>query len=73
MTRCVLHPLPLSIMGFVSEEENGESVIILNASLSREQNIRTALHEEAHIERHDMDSVDGLGIIKAAANGCDCN
>lgn len=73
MTRCILHPLPLSIKGFVSEDENGENVVVLKASLSREQNILTALHEEAHIEHHDMDSVDGVGAIEAAAHGCDHN
>ena len=43
--RFILHPLPLSVKGFVSEDECGDSVIILNSKLSYEQNLITALHE----------------------------
>lgn len=46
MTRFILHPLPLSVKGFVSEDECGDSVIILNSKLSYEQNLITALHEQ---------------------------
>lgn len=65
MTRFILHPLPLSAKGFVSEDECGDSVIILNSKLSYEQNLITALHEQGHINHHDLDSIDTGGASKA--------
>ena len=68
MTRFILHPLPLSVKGFVSEDECGDSVIILNSKLSYEQNLITALHEQGHINHHDLDSIDMAGRIESLAH-----
>lgn len=68
MTRFILHPLPLSVKGFVSEDECGDSVIILNSKLSYEQNLITALHEQGHIDHHDLDNIDTAGCIESLAH-----
>lgn len=68
MTRFILHPLPLSVKGFVSEDECGDSVIILNSKLSYEQNLITALHEQGHIDHHDLDSIDTAERLESLAH-----
>ena len=47
MTRYVLADLPVSVRGFVKEDETGEPVYILNARLTREMNLETIRHEDA--------------------------
>ena len=56
--RVILMDLPTSVRGFVFLDENGEPVIVLNARLTHEQNRRTWLHEQEHIQRGDMDDTD---------------
>ena len=50
----VLMNLPTSVRGFVVMGNDGEPVIIVNARLTHEQNIRTYRHEKKHIMRGDM-------------------
>ena len=52
--RVILMDLPTSVRGFVFLDENGDPVIVLNARLTREQNLRTWQHEQKHIERGEM-------------------
>ncbi len=52
--------LPPRIRGFVVRL-NGEDTIVLNSRLSREQNMKTYLHEKRHIERGDFDK-EGMDV-----------
>lgn len=52
-----LMDLPPRIKGFVTMR-GGEPVIVLNARLTREQNLKTFLHEKKHIERGDFEKTD---------------
>ena len=56
--RITLAKLPTSVRGFVILEEDGVPRIVLNANLTREQNIRTMWHEIRHIEAGDMNNPD---------------
>jgi len=51
----ILANLPTSIRGFVYSDENGDPVIVVNARLTREQNMKTYDHEQQHIENGDME------------------
>lgn len=52
-----LMDLPPRIKGFVTMR-GGEPVIVLNARLNHEQNVKTYLHEKKHIERNDFEQFD---------------
>lgn len=52
--RVTLANLPTSIRGFVFLESDGVPRIVLNANLTREQNLRTMKHEMEHIERGEL-------------------
>lgn len=49
-----LMDLPPRVRGFVVRR-NGEDTIVLNSRLSREQNMKTYLHEKRHIENDDFE------------------
>ena len=51
----ILANLPTSVRGFVYKAENGDPVIVVNARLTREQNMITYDHEQQHIENGDME------------------
>ena len=46
--------LPTSVRGLCYHDNDGEEYIVLNARLTREQNVRTFRHECRHLERGDM-------------------
>lgn len=46
--------LPPRVRGFVTRKD-GEPVIVLNARLTREQNLKTYLHELRHIRNGDFE------------------
>jgi len=50
----VLVDLPTSIRGFVFHDDDGEPVIVVNARLTYEQNMKTYKHEKKHILCGDM-------------------
>jgi hypothetical protein len=50
----ILANLPTSIRGFVYNDENGDPVIVVNARLTREQNLITYDHEQDHIRRNEL-------------------
>lgn len=50
----LLENLPTTVRGFCYHDDDGEEYIVLNARLTREQNLRTYDHEKAHIDRGDM-------------------
>ncbi len=50
--------LPTSVRGFCYHDDDGECYIVLNARLTREENINTFLHESTHIERGDLFNTD---------------
>ena len=52
--RVTLANLPTSIRGYVFLESDGVPRIVLNANLTREQNMRTMDHELKHIERGEL-------------------
>ena len=52
--RVTLANLPTSIRGFVFLESDGVPRIVLNANLTREQNLRTMDHELKHIENDEL-------------------
>ena len=61
-----LMDLPPRIRGFVVERD-GEQIIVLNARLNREQNMKTFLHEKKHIENNDFEK-DDVNQIEADAH-----
>lgn len=65
MTRCILYDLPVSVKGFVREDENGDPVCILNARLTRESNAATLMHELKHIKRHDLTNQVNVSELEA--------
>lgn len=50
----ILANLPTTVRGFVYNGEDGEPVIVANARLTREQNLKTYDHEKKHIKRGDL-------------------
>ena len=52
-----LMDLPPRIKGFVTMRD-GEPVIVLNARLNHEQNLKTFLHEKKHIDNGDFEKFD---------------
>lgn len=54
MERCILCDLPIGIKGFISEDDEGNYVFILNSRLTHEQNIKTAQHEAQHLHHNDL-------------------
>jgi len=62
-----LMDLPPRIKGFVTMR-GGEPVIVLNARLNHEQNLKTFLHEMKHIERGDFEKADVDQIERDAHN-----
>ena len=64
MSRTVLYDLPPSIRGFIREDENGETVYIINSRLTREANIKTYLHEKSHYEHNDLQSLRAVAEIE---------
>ena len=49
--------LPTTVRGFVFHDENGDPHIILNARLTREQNLQTYDHEQKHIIMCELDDI----------------
>lgn len=56
--RVTLANLPTSVRGFVFLESDGVPRIVLNANLTREQNMRTMNHELKHIENDELTDPD---------------
>ena len=52
--KVILADLPTSVRGFVFFDDDGDPRIVVNARLTREQNLRTWDHEKKHIARGDM-------------------
>ena len=52
--RAILVDLPTSVRGLCYHDDNGEEFVILNARLTREQNLKTYDHEQKHIERGEL-------------------
>ena len=50
----VLADLPVKIHGFVCLGSDYEPIIVINARMSREQQLRTYRHEIKHIQRGEM-------------------
>ena len=50
----VLKDLPVKIHGFVCLGSDYEPIIVINARLSRAQQLRTYRHEIRHIKRGDL-------------------
>ena len=50
----LLVDLPTSVRGFCYHDDDGEAFVVLNARLSREQNLKTYDHEQKHIERGEL-------------------
>lgn len=50
----LLVDLPTSVRGFCYHDDDGEAFVVLNARLTREQNLKTYDHEQKHIERGDL-------------------
>lgn len=59
--------LPTRIKGFVTMR-GGEPVIVLNARLNHEQNLKTYLHELKHIKNGDFEKSDADRIESDAHN-----
>jgi len=50
----VLKDLPVDVRGFVCLGSDYEPVIVINSRLSREDQLKTYRHEQAHLNRGDM-------------------
>lgn len=66
--RTYLADLPADVGGFVCENEDGEYTIVLNASHSRERNMKTMLHELEHIKKGDFGEA-AVGEIENIRHG----
>lgn len=64
----VLIDLPCAIRGFTRQDPDG-CTIFLNARLSREQNLKTYLHELSHIEGRHLDRGIDVQEAELAAHG----
>jgi hypothetical protein len=64
MIRTVLDDLPLSVGGFVVEDEAGDYVIVMNARKSWEANRNTYFHELEHIASGDLYAHDEADYIE---------
>ena len=53
----ILKDLPVKIHGFVCLGSDYEPIIVINARLSRAQQLRTYRHEIRHIKRGDLYNV----------------
>lgn len=69
MTRYVLTDLPIGVKGFVKEDETGEPVYILNSRYTREMNMQTVNHEDAHVNNGDLNSEESVDSIEAKRHG----
>lgn len=58
MVNVRLLQLPVTIRGFVKENEDGTYTIVLNSRLSYEQNLKTYKHELSHITNNDFQKHD---------------
>lgn len=58
MVNVRLLQLPVTIRGFVKENEDGTYTIVLNSRLSYEQNLKTYKHELSHIANNDFQKHD---------------
>ena len=47
--------LPTSVRGFCYHDNEGEEYVVLNARLTREQNLKTYDHERKHIDNGELD------------------
>ena len=52
--KVILQDLPTTVRGYCFHDDDGEAFVVLNARLTREQNIKTYDHEQDHIRRGDM-------------------
>jgi hypothetical protein len=55
MVRQILKDLPYDMKGFVTEDIDGNPVVMLNSRMSRETNLATFEHETKHIAGNDLD------------------
>jgi Zn-dependent peptidase ImmA (M78 family) len=53
----ILKDLPVKIHGFVCLGSDYEPIIVINARLSRTQQLRTYQHEIKHIQHGDMQNI----------------
>ena len=53
----VLKDLPVRVRGFVCLGSDFEPIIVINARMSREQQLRTYRHEIKHLQRGEMYNV----------------
>lgn len=53
----VLKDLPVHVRGFVCLGSDFEPIIVINARMSREQQLRTYKHEIKHLQRGEMYNV----------------
>ena len=50
MTKVVLYPLPPKCKGFCHETDDGSQIVVLNSRLTREENMKTFVHEISHTD-----------------------
>lgn len=52
--KVILQNLPTTVRGYCYHDDDGEAFVVLNARLTREQNLKTFDHEQKHIERGEL-------------------
>jgi Zn-dependent peptidase ImmA (M78 family) len=60
----ILIDLPVHVHGFVCLGSDYEPIIIINARMSREQQLQTYKHEMKHIQRGDMYNINYIEYME---------
>ena len=67
--RTILLDLPCDCRGYVINDFEGNSCIVLNARMSHEMNIKSYEHELRHINNGDLYCEEGVNEIEAYCHG----
>lgn len=63
--RTILLNLPPKCRGYIYKDlEVGEEICVLNARLSREDNIKTYQHEQQHVKNGDLHCSEDIGVLE---------
>ena len=58
--------LPSTIKGFITENADGQSIIIINCLLSKSEQIKAFRHELKHLKRCDLHRTEPARILENA-------
>ena len=58
--------LPTTIKGFITENADGQSIIVINCLLSKSEQIKAFRHELKHLKRCDLHRTEPARILENA-------